>query len=224
MGATESDEQLVQAAANAPITAAQAQKSARELAQMKASLRSWLRFRQLNDQVAAGVAVKPLLKSPRAVAPPAAAFKLKLRKQRLIEEQELATNLHRLLSEVFDADKLPDPDVRRNAAAAVQLAKIAIAGKLPGESTAPDAQGLVWLWPAVVVIGLVAFTIMTQIRSSADVAKEKERIECIKAGACTDTGFFLKLGAVAVIGWLVWDKLGVGKRVMGALGKGGGGT
>jgi hypothetical protein len=218
MGASE---QLVKAAANAPVTSAQAQRGKIELGKMRRSLAAWLKFRTLNDKVAAGQPVPaPLLKRPGAVRPTAQAMSACLSAQRGQDEQALATQLHQLLGEVFDPQSLPNPDITKNPRAAVQLAQIAVAGKLPGEASSPAAQGAaIWMWPLVIVIGVIGFVIMTSIRSSADVAKERERFECIKAGACTDSGFFLKLGAVAVIAWLAWDKLGIGERVKGALAK-----
>jgi hypothetical protein len=68
----------------------------------------------------------------------------------------------------------------------------------------------------VIVVGAIAFVITSSIRSSAETAAEHERYECIKAGKCTDTGFWLKMGAIAMIGWLVWDKAGVGAKIMGS--------
>lgn len=224
MGAV--DEALVQAAANAPITKTQAVMAKAELKRMRRSLARWLKYRTINDQVAAGAASQvktPLFKTPGAVPPPAAVMALRVRRQRLDGEQELALQLHTLLSEVFDGQALPNPDVTQNAAAAVQLAQIAIGGKLPGEVAAPQAQGMSWVWPVVIVVGAIAFVITTAIRSSADRQAEAERYECIKAGKCTDTGFWLKLGGIAVVGWIVWDKMGAGARITGLFRKGGGG-
>ena len=217
------DEAVVKAAANAPVTSATAQKGKAELAKMRRSLRAWLKYRTLNNAVAAGTAFKPAALKRPGFKPMTkeqfAAYVARIKTQRAADEQELATKLYQLLSEVFDPSALPDPDLGQNPTAAVQLAKIAIAGTLPGEVAAPEAQGFSWMWPLVAVIGIIAITIMTQIKNSADVAKEKERLECIKAGACTDTGFFLKVGAAVVIGWFLWDKVGVGARVKGALAK-----
>lgn len=211
-------EALVSAAANAPVTKAQAVKNATSLKQMKSSLVSWLKFRALNDQVAQGYGVpKALLKRPGANTATASSTVIA---ERPIAEAQLASQLHALLSEVFDAGSLPDPDLMKNPDGAVQLAKIAVAGKLPGDATAPAAQGFVWLWPLVIIVGAIAYVITTQIRNSADVAKENERIACIEAGACTDTGFWLKFGAIAVGAWIIWDKFGVGVKVKQAM-KGG---
>jgi hypothetical protein len=211
------DEAVVQAAANAPITASQAQAGKVALAKMKRSLKAWLKYRAMNDQIAAGSASTiptPLFRTPGAAPPPPAVMGLRLRRERFADESELAAQLHSLLSEVFDGGTLPDPDVQKNPNAAVELARIAIAGRLPGDADVmPTAQGFFWLWPLVIVVGAIAFVITTAITSSADVAKEKERIECIKAGKCTDTGFWLKVGSIALVGWIVWDKMGVGARV-----------
>lgn len=207
----------VPAGATAPITSAQAKRSKLELQRMRGSLASWLKYRRINDAVAAGQPVPaPLLKRPGARRSPTAELMAALHSQRAAHESVLAMQLHQLLSEVFDPQSLPDPDVGKRPTAAVELAEIAIAGKLPGEKTVtPTAQGFIWLWPLVVVVGAIAFVITSSIRSSADVAKEKERLECIKQGACTDTGFWVKLGAVAFVGWIVWDKMGVGAKIMG---------
>ena len=67
--------------------------------------------------------------------------------------------------------------------------------------------------------GVLLLTITSFIKNRAEVQKEKARLECIKIGACTDTGFWLKTAAIVVLGWFVWDKLGVGKKVMGKIGK-----
>lgn len=218
MGAA--DEAIVNAAANAPVTKSQAQAAKVELAKMRGALKEWLKFRGMNDQIAQGkgdALPTPLLKKPGSKLPPAAVMALRLRRSRLGTESELALQLHQLLSEVFDASSLPNPDVAKNPTAAVELAQIAISGALPSEAGRPDAQGFIWMWPLVVVVGAIAIVIMTSIRSSAETAQEQERLECIKAGKCTDSGFWIKVGAVAVVGWLLWDKAGVGARVKGAM-------
>jgi hypothetical protein len=204
-------------AANAPITSSQARAGKAELLKMRRSLVAWLRFRAMNDKIATGDAAMlatPLLRKPGAVPPPAAVMALRLRRDRYAYESELAAQLYQLLSEVHDSSKLPAPDIEKNPAAAVQLAQIAISGVLPGETVAPQAQGFVWMWPAVVVIGVIAFVIMTAIKSSADAAAERERLECIKAGKCTDSGFWLKVGAIAVTAWVAYDKFGIGKGLV----------
>lgn len=217
MGATEVE------AEDRPVTKAEMSRARADLARMKRSLKSWLQYRTINDAIAAGKPVKrPLLRTPGGRRPTAVAHKLVLAQARAADEQPLALELHTLLSEIFDPAQLPDPDLAKNPAAAVQLAAIAISGKLPGESPAPEAAGIIWLWPLAIVVGAITMVITSSIRSKADVAKERERIECIKAGACTDTGFWLKFGAIAVVGWLVWDRMGLRERVSGVLKKKGG--
>lgn len=176
----------------APITPAEKAKAEVRIRKMRASLKEWLKFRGRMDDVATG---KRKAKVPAHVV----AKTLPLSRDWGLE-QRIAVQLHALLSEVRDANSLPNPDIAKNPNAAVELAEIAIAGKLPSEANAPSAQGFIWLWPAVVVVGLVMFTIMSKISSDADVAKEKERIECIKAGACTDSGFWLKMAGLSVVG------------------------
>src|SRR5262249_15060318 len=140
---------------------------------------------------------------------------------RNVTEAELAQQLYQLLSEVFDPQSLPNPDLTQNPTAAVDLAQIAIAGALPSEAASPAAQGAAWWgWPTGIVVGAIAIVAMTAIQSSADDAKNQEQIACIEAGKCTDSGFWLKVGAIAVAGWIVWDKMGLGERVTGAFKKG----
>jgi hypothetical protein len=117
-------------------------------------------------------------------------------------EGPLAEQLHALLSEVYPS-QLP------KKASAVELAKIAILGLPPQEASAQEAMGI---WPLVVLVGAAAFVISTAIRNQADIAKHKLDIECQMSGKCTDTGFWLKLGAIAVVGWLAWDKLGLKQK------------
>lgn len=207
---------VAQAAAAAPITKDTAAKAKRELARMKRSLTNWLKYRAINDKIAAGSSVpSPLLKYPLASPPPAPVMVLNLSRIRQ-NEDALAQQLYALLSEVMDPTTLPSPSAP-NAAAA--LAQIAIAGKVPGDTT-PTPTGSAWLWPAVVVVGGVVLVLTTLIRSNADQQMEQERLQCVQSGACTDSGFWLKVGAVAVVGWIVWEKFGVGRHVSRAV-KGG---
>jgi hypothetical protein len=219
------DEALVKAAANAPITKSQALEAKHELKRMRRSLAKWLKYRTINDAVASGNAARvptPLLKTPGARPPSPEVMALRLRGLRAGRDQELATQLHQLLSEVFDASSLPSPDVGKNPNAAADLARLALGGKLPGEVSSPHAQGFIWLWPLVIVVGAIAFVITSSIRSSAERAAEHEKYECIKAGKCTDTGFWMKLGGIALVGWIIWDKAGLGDRLMRLKKKGGG--
>ena len=204
----------IAAAASAPLTVQQAKKGKDELKKMRASLIAWLKYRRINDSLATGKTVPmALLKKPGARRSPVAELAHTLPVMRQAHEAQLATQLHQLLSEVFDPQTLPRPDA---PGAAVALAQIAIAGKVPGETpAAPAAAGFIWLWPVVIVAGVIAFVITSAIRSSADVAKERERLECIKQGACTDSGFWIKVGAVAFIGWLAWDKFGLRAKLTG---------
>jgi hypothetical protein len=139
--------------------------------------------------------------------------------QRQADEQRIATQLYTLLAEVFDGAALPNPSLRDNPQAATQLAEIALTGKPTAIVQEPEAQGLIWLWPVAIVAGAAAIVITSAIRNQAELAAERERLECIKIGACTDTGFWLKWGALLVGGWIVWEKLGVGQRIM-AMAKG----
>jgi hypothetical protein len=203
----------------------QARRAASELKGMQRALRAWLRYRRINDAVAAGRehAVRtPLLKLPGAHPPAAAAMRRVLSRQRREDEQELALQLHTLLSEAIDPAQLPRPDVSRDPDAAAKLAEIAIGGKLPGEAVAPAEVGFWWMWPFAIAVGALAFIVTSAIRNKAEMVKERERYECIKAGKCTDYGFWLKVGGIAAVVWVAWDKFGLGARVRGLLGKGGG--
>ncbi len=124
-------------------------------------------------------------------------------------EVRLGQRLYVLLSEMFDAQTLPA------ASDTVALARVAVSGKLANETAAPHPTGLglIWMWPAVAVVGLVLLTVVTKIRSDADDAADARKTECIMAGKCTDYGFWLKVGGVAAVAWLAWEKLGLKKLV-----------
>lgn len=179
-------------------------KSRTELDRMKRSLRGWLKYRSLNDRVARGEVV-----TKRPVNP-----------VRDVEsEKRLAAQLHALLSEVSPDVQLPDPGVPGSA---VELAKIVLTD---GKTAAAGQQAIAGLQPwvlPVVIASALLLGVTTAIKSSADVAMEKERYECIKSGACTDYGFWLKAGAALGIGWLLWKELGVGNAVRGYIKKKGG--
>lgn len=186
-------------------------KAKNELRRMKTALKKWLHYRALNDAVAMG---KREAKIPAAVA------RQRLSTQRDWElEQRIANDLYTLLAEVIDTGKLPNPDINKDPNAAVKLAQIAIAGKLPDETVSPQEQGFIWLWPAVVVVGLIAYTISSKLSADAELAAEKEKYKCIQSGGCTDYGFWLKAGGVAIVAWIVWDKLGARERLTGILAK-----
>lgn len=178
-----------------------------ELDRMRRSLQGWLKYRTLNDAVAAGTA--PTNK-PRAYA-----AEIVTQSRDWGAEQKLAKQLHVLLSETMPGVQLPEPNVAVNPQAAVQLARIAISGAAP---TSPQAQGAV-PWMAVVIVGGLLLTVTTIVKTYADVAKEKERLACVQAGACTDYGFWLKAGGVVALVWVAWQA-GLGERVRKAI-KGG---
>jgi len=186
------------------ITAVEVQKAAAELARMRGSLASWLKYRTLNDRVLAGTARvrKPLAYAQRVVS-----------QRDMAVEQDLASKLSALLAALMPGQTLPVADLSVNPAGAVQLAQIALAGPSMLSSPSPtggflSAGGHPWLWPVLIVGGLLLVT-TTAIRSAADVAKDQEEKACIEAGACTDYGFWLKAGGLAALAWFAWEKLGV---------------
>jgi hypothetical protein len=186
------------------VTPQEVSRAATELGRMKRALRSWLNYRLTSDNALAGIAP-----SGRTLKSDA---KISIAETRdLNVEQRLATQLHALLSETMKGQRLPDPNLRNNPHAAVELAQIAL-----GERA--TAQGLSGLgpvpWPVVIVAG-VLLTITTAIKTNADLAAEKERLACIKAGACTDYGFWLKAAAIVGLGWFAWTKMGVREYVEG---------
>lgn len=191
------------------ITKSDVAKAKAELGKMRGSLAAWLRYRKMNDEVAMG-------KRPSKL-PANAALAWMSQERDWAAEQKLAIQLHTLLSELSPDAALPSPDVQANPQAAVQLATIAING--PTALARPEAQGFLFMWPVIIVGGLL-LAVTTAIKSQADVAKEKEHYACIRAGACTDYGFWLKVGGVAAAGWFVWTQTGVGAKVK-ALGRGG---
>lgn len=192
----------------AALTTTQVQKAATELSRMRRALTQWLRYRTLNDQILAGTARvrRPLPYAQRVVA---------ASRDRQVE-QDLATKLYAILTVTMPGYPLPGPDVFSNPEAAVQLAKLAIAGASPAPG--PAATGGIftgshpWLWP-VLIVGAVLLTVTTAISTAADVAKDREQKACIEAGACTDYGFWLKVGGIAVVAWLAWEKMGLGRSL-----------
>jgi len=174
------------------MTKADMTRASTELAAMRGSLVRWAKRRALNDQ--------------RGVVVPG----------RAAIEQDLAAKLHALIAEVMPDAHLPNADLRSNPSAALELAQIAVTGKAPVMQSSPSAMGAVppWLWPALIVGG-VLLTITTAIKTAADVAKDAEEKACIRAGACTDYGFWLKAGGVTAIVWFAWKELGLGETVRG---------
>ncbi|MFQ5937469.1 MAG: hypothetical protein ACE5LB_13785 [Acidiferrobacterales bacterium] len=179
--------------------------AARELARMRRSLKGWLKFRQINDDVAAG--------KIKARIPTFLAQKTLHRDRDYAGEQKLADDLYLLLSRIYDPKTLPSANVSKDPNAAVKLALIAINDKPPEVKTATG------IWPILILtVGAVfLFTITSYISNRAEVQKEKERTKCIQSGACTDYGFWLKAAGVIVVGYFVWEKLGVGERVKGLI-------
>jgi hypothetical protein len=187
----------------APVTPAEKSKAEKRIKSMRKSLKRWLKARKINDEAAMG---------KRKAAVPAAVLAKTLPLARDWKlEQRLAVQLHGLLSEFMDAAQLPNPDIAKDPNAAVKLAAIAVNGKLPAEANQPQAQGFIFMWPIVIVVGMVLFVVMGKIGSDADLAAQKEENRCIETKACTDSGFWLKMGAIAVVGWIAWDKLGIKK-------------
>ena len=180
------------------ITRTDVSKAAGELASMRRGLTAWLDRRAFNDQ--------------RSITVP----------NRFSIEQDLSSKLHALLSEVMPEASLPNADLRSNPSAAVQLASIAITGQVPVMQGNPAAMGATppWMWPVMIVGGLL-LAITTAIRSAADVAKDAEEKACIRAGACTDYGFWLKAGGVAALVWFAWRELGLEHTIKGLVRKGG---
>jgi hypothetical protein len=168
---------------------------------MQKSLKKWLRFRKANDAAATGM--------KKAKAPMAVVAQRVSSARDWALEKRMAENLYAMLSEFMDARDLPDP---RSPNAAVTLAEIVVAGKLP-EDVGPQATGLVWLWPVAIIAGSGAYAYSSKVQADAETAQYKEKVECIELGTCTDYGFWLKLASVAFIGWFAWEKLGVKKKV-----------
>jgi hypothetical protein len=175
------------------ISTTDVKKAAAELAAMRRSLTSWLKFRQINDSI--GVQGRDLA-----------------------AEQDLADKLAALLEVILPDAQLPSADLRQNPRAAVELAQIALSGNAPVRASGPSAQGAThpWLWPVLIVGGLL-LTVTTAIRSAADVAKDAEEKACIRAGACTDYGFWLKAGGLVALTWFAWKELGLGDVIKGRI-------
>lgn len=191
MGATASTES---------VTLSERSRAEAAIKSMRSSLAGWLKYRSILTAQVAGTIPSKL---PKATVAAMIAARAPI-------EMRLGKELYALLCEMFDSASLPDPTTPE---AAVQLAQIAVTGKLPTEG-GPSAQGALWMWPVALVVGAVLLTVIVKIRSDADVAKEEMKTACIQSGGCTDTGFWLKAAAIAVLGWFVWDKFG-GREVAG---------
>lgn len=195
------------------VSSTQVQKAHVELERMKSSLRSWLKYRTLNDQVVLG--------QKKTKLPPTVAARAVASYRDLAVEQDLASKLYTLLSEL-EVKGLPNPDLSANPNAAVQLAQIAInGGQMPhpmGGILSASSASHPWLWPVLIVGGLL-LAVTTAVKTAADVAKEREHYACIQSGACTDYGFWLKAGGVVAIGWFAWRELGLGDVIKGLIKK-----
>jgi len=183
------------------ITTAEVQQAASELARMRGALASWLKYRTINDRVLAGTAQvrKPMPYAQRVVAS----------RRDVAVEQDLANKLSALLGAIMPGQMLPSSDLSSNPQGAVELAQIALTGGAAGPAATGGFATPGWLsWPVLIVGGLLLVA-LTAIKSAADVAKDQEEKACIEVGACTDYGFWLKAGGVAVLAWLAWEKLGI---------------
>jgi hypothetical protein len=175
------------------ISASDVSKAKLELDRMRSSLSDWLRFRAMNDKVIAGqVKTNKPLSYARVVIE---------QNRDTAVEQKLASQLSVLLAECFPSARLPNPDLTVNPNAAVQLAQIAVSGNPPAALAAPESQGMTWLWPVLITGGLL-LAVTTAIKTTADVAKQREEIACIEAGACTDYGFWIKAASIATLAYL----------------------
>jgi hypothetical protein len=182
---------------------------------MKRSLKGWLEYRTRLDEYVAGKRKAPKVwRGPGVKTLPPSVVAATLARDRFNTEQDLAETIFALLVETgCPKTELPAPSVQADPDVAVKLAKIAING-----TCGPQAQGIVWFALAIPIGGLV-LVISQYLKSKADVAKERERVRCIESGACTDSGFWLKLAAVSVFGWVVWDKMGLREALKGTFKK-----
>jgi hypothetical protein len=171
---------------------------------MRRSLKGWLKARTLNDQAAMG---KVKAKVPASVF----AKTLALTRD-WPTEQRLAIQLHGLLSEFMDSSRLPYPDITKDPNAAAKLATVAVSGKLPAESSQPQAQGgfaAFFTWPVAAIVGMVLFTVLSKISSDADVLKHREEEISKREGVTGFSSELLKYSLIAVGVWVVWDKFGL---------------
>lgn len=177
---------------------------------MRGALKGWLKYRDIMDAYVAGKRKAPAFwRNPGAKPLPPAVVAQTLRRERYPGEQDLAETLYGLLVEAgVNPAAIPAPNVAADPDAAAKLARIAIAGGTESEA----ALGIAWFVLLIPVAGVV-LVLSQMIKSKADVEKEKERLRCIESGACTDSGFWLKVGAIAVTAWLAWDKFGLREAV-----------
>lgn len=179
----------------------------REVEKMKSSLRSWLAYRERLDAAADGST--PGKFPPETVRAIVAAYRDSS------VELNMARELHALLSQVVDPSTLPSPT---SEDAAVKFARLVVNGSLESSVPTPQAQGI---WPLVILAGAIVLTLVVAVRSWADVAKEREHYACIRAGACTDYGAWLKWGVIFGVGYVVWTQTDLKNQISGIFGKAG---
>lgn len=121
------------------------QEAARELAALRKSLATWLKYRNMADAAP---------ETGKVVAP-----------RDFAAEAELAEKLYDLLMQVVPESKLPDPQAK---GAAVVLAQMAL-------SKSPQATGAVPVWLIGVGIGAIALVSVTHSIADTVVEKERLR-------------------------------------------------
>ena len=184
-----------------------------QLRSMKSKLTRWLKVRKHMDKYAAGLVPPATLRKPGTKPVPPQVVAASLKPERYEGEQDLANAVYNLLVETgVSPAAIPSPDVKKHPDAAVHVVEFALQGKAPSEVNGPQAQGVVWFVLAIPIAGIVFF-LSHMVSKKAEVEMEKERLRCIEAGACTDSGFWLKIASMGVIGWFAWEKVGVGKKV-----------
>jgi hypothetical protein len=163
----------------------------KELARMQRSLRQWLDYRTRVDAAVAGT-------GPAKYG--AASAQLARDQYRDPEvEAVLATQLDMLLRQVMPAGATLPTD-------APALARLALTLPDAGSPQAQAGVGAFFTNPLLLGLLVGGLLLFQTISSWADVAKEREHYACIKAGACTDTGFWLKAGVVGAAALYAWHK------------------
>lgn len=187
------------------VSTSDVQRAKVELDRMRGALKKWLKYRTLNDAVLEG---KAPTKKPRAFA------RTVIEQSRdMIAEEKLAKQLYVLLVDAMPGVRIPSPDVTANPKAAVELARLVVEGPPPGS---PAAQGAWYLsWP-VLIVGGALLAVTTVVRSMAELAERREYYACVKSGACSDEGMWLKWGGIAALAYVAWQ-LGLGERIRKAL-------
>jgi hypothetical protein len=155
-----------------------------ELSRMKRSLRSWLKYRDMNS--AAGLT--PTESAERAQV-----------------EATLAAKMQALLLEVYGSNvSLP--------ADAPSLARLILSGQAP-TLTAPQAQGIFPFLIIAGAIALVLMMGISSYADYAKEKERYECIEKYGAWQCDSTGTLMKWGIVAGAAWLAWSKFGLRELV-----------